>query len=236
LQCATSNMRISLFCLSTTSMKDAFDELSIAPLDSYIDFGRIGNAKESRILKGDVTFTLNRAVKMRSIILKFKGITMINIAPATTSLVPTFNNENIASFGKQKIFLKGKSVFPQGTHIIPWQVAVPNNLPQTLSIKRATISYQLEVVVSFGIKKSLRVSCPITIRRNMLPSLEKIPVADSRLFKATIPTRFHYEIEAPTAAYLELEEFAFTIKLLLFSLDKTVRVIKSTLVQIETFR
>ncbi|KAG2178036.1 hypothetical protein INT43_003289 [Umbelopsis isabellina] len=216
-------------------MKDAFDELSIAPIDSYIDFGRSGNAKESRILKGDIAFTLNRPVKMRSIMLKFKGITTISIAPNTAVIGPTLHHESMVSFGKQKISLKGKSVFSQGSHTIPWQVVIPNNLPQTLALKRATIAYQLEAVVLFGIKKSLRVSCPITIRKNMLPSFEKIPVADTRLFQATIP-RFHYEIEAPTAAYIELEEFTYTIKLLLFALDKPVRVIKSTLVQVETFR
>ncbi|KAG2186960.1 hypothetical protein INT44_003188 [Umbelopsis vinacea] len=213
-------------------MKDAFDEISIAPLDSYIDLCGPEETQPCYMFKGDIHLTLNRPVKIRSMEIKFKGTTMVNMGLNTIGL----GHDTATTFGKMKRVLVNKSAFSAGSASIPWEFAIPPFFPQTLSLKRATIAYSLEVVVSFGIKKSLRVSCPVTVRRPTLPSYQLSPFVESRLYKATIPTKFHYEIEAPTLACIEQEELFYSIKLLLFSLDKTVRAIKTTLVQVESYR
>ncbi|KAI8581592.1 hypothetical protein K450DRAFT_197696 [Umbelopsis ramanniana AG] len=225
-------MPINLFCASSLSMKDAFDEISIAPLDSYIDLCGTGETQPCYIFKGDIHLTLNKPVKIRSMEIKFKGTTMVNMGLNTIGL----GHDTATTFGKMKQVLVNKSSFSAGSSSIPWEFAIPPHFPQTLSLKRASLAYSLEVVVSFGIKKSLRVSCPVTIRRPTLPSYQLAPYMESRLYKATIPTKFHYEIEAPTLACIEQEELVYSVKLLLFSLDKTVRAIKTTLVQVESYR
>ncbi|KAI9288209.1 hypothetical protein BC943DRAFT_186482 [Umbelopsis sp. AD052] len=224
-------MPINLFCASSLPMKDAFDEISIAPLDSYIDLCGPEETQPCYMFKGDIHLTLNRPVKIRSMEIKFKGTTMVNMGLNTIGL----GHDTATTFGKMKRVLVNKSAFSAGSASIPWEFAIPPFFPQTLSLKRATIAYSLEVVVSFGIKKSLRVSCPVTVRRPTLPSYQLSPFVESRLYKATIPTKFHYEIEAPTLACIEQEELFYSIKLLLFSLDKTVRAIKTTLVQVESY-
>ncbi|KAH8549946.1 hypothetical protein BGW37DRAFT_87245 [Umbelopsis sp. PMI_123] len=229
-------MQINLFCVSSLSMKDAFDELSIAPLDPYIDLGCHGESQPCYIFKGDIHLTLNKPVKIRSIEIKFKGSTVVNMSLNIIGLGSNFGHESVTTFGKMKQVLASKTTFTAGSKSIPWEFAIPHFLPQTLAIKRASISYLLEVVVCFGIKKSLRVSCPVMIRRPILPSYQLIPFVEPRLYKATIPTKFHYEIEVPILACIEQEELVYSVKLLLFSLDKTVRAIKTTLVQVESYR
>lgn len=229
-------MPINLFCASSLSMKDAFDEISIAPLDSYIDLCGPGETQPCYIFKGDIHLTLNKPVKIRSMEIKFKGTTMVNMGLNVIGLGSNFGHDTATTFGKMKQVLVNKSSFSAGSATIPWEFSIPPFFPQTLSVKRASIAYSLEVVVSFGIKKSLRVSCPVTIRRPILPSYQLAPYMEARLYKATIPTKFHYEIEAPIIACIEQEELVYSIKLLLFSLDKTVRAIKTTLVQVESYR
>src|ERR1700731_1815198 len=120
-------MQISLFCLSSLSMKDAFDELSIAPLDSYIDFCGFGEPQACRLLKGDVTFALNKTAKIRSIIIKFKGTTMVNMGQHVIGLGSTFGHETVMTFAKLKQVLCNKTAFGPGTHVIPWELPISRN-------------------------------------------------------------------------------------------------------------
>lgn len=218
------------------NMKDGFKSLEIEPTEGYLDF--IGPAKTennmnepARVLKGEVRFILTKSVKIRNMSIKFKGFSHITIQN------PIEYEISAPLLPKLKVpLLSGKTSLSPGTHVIPWEMDIPNIYPRSLLIKRATINYKVIVSISIGITKTLTAEYPIVIRRHLLPYKELAPIIETKLFKRTLPGKFHYEIDAPQIVCIEQEHIPMAIKFLSFANHKPVQYIRTRLIQIELYR
>ena len=189
-----------------------------------------GESSDSLMLKGEALFSLTRPLKIRGMSVKFKGASQTN-----------FRGSNIQAsiLPKLKQILFGKTTLPAGEHIIPFLLEVPNIYPATLSIKRASISYKVElsIIGIFGLqKKSITAEHPVEIRRHLLRCKEMAPLVETQIIEDTVPAKFHYEIDAPQIVCLQQGSIPFSIKYLCFASQKPVRNIRTQLKQIELYR
>jgi hypothetical protein len=213
-------------------MKDGFKAVEIEPTETSLDF--IGPAKPeqspARTLKGQVRFSLAKQTKIRAMSIKFKGFSENNIeAP---------NNISISTplLPKLKVALFGKITLPAGEQVIPWEIDIPNIYPRTLNIKRSKIYYKAIVTISVGIARTITAECPITIRRHLLPYKELSPFIETKLHQRTIPSKFHFEVDAPQIVCSEQEFIPLAIKYVTFANHKPVKTIRTRLIQIEHHR
>jgi hypothetical protein len=164
---------------------------------------------------------------------KFKGFGRVTIKGK-------YNNNNVNVYTpmlpKLKCPIAGKTLLPAGDHVIPWDIEIPNIYPSSLVIKRASIFYQVEVVLSFSLAKSITAEHPITLRRHLLPCMELAPLVETKLYERTVPAKFHYEIEAPQIICLDQQLLPFAVKYLCIANQKAVQSIRTQLTQIELYR
>ena len=219
-------------------MKDNIEHVEIEPEHCYIDF--IGPAKPDgmgRTLKGKVRLLLSKPVKIRSIQIKFKGYARIclknsggTVLDIETSLLPKI---------KAPLLVDNKKTFqlPAGSHSIPWELEVPNVYPRSLMIKRASIHYKVELAISLGIgKKAITAEYPIVVLRHLLPCKELSPLIGSRIYRHTVPGKFHYEIDCPRIVCLEQGTMPVSVKYLCITDQKPVVSIRTQLLQVEFYR
>ncbi|KAI7855504.1 hypothetical protein BDC45DRAFT_534738 [Circinella umbellata] len=219
-------------------MKDNIEHVEIEPEHCYIDF--IGPPKVdgmSRTLKGKVRLLLSKPVKMRSIQIKFKGYGRICLKNSggivldiETSLLPKI---------KAPLLVDNKKTFqlPAGSHSIPWELEIPNVYPRSLMIKRASIHYKVELAISLGIgKKAITAEYPIVILRHLLPCKELSPLIGTRVYRHTVPGKFHYEIDCPRIVCLEQGTLPISVKYLCITDQKPVVSIRTQLLQVEFYR
>ncbi|KAI9497251.1 hypothetical protein BDB00DRAFT_805679 [Zychaea mexicana] len=217
--------------------------VEIVPADTILEF--MGQAKspstvnnvaddddsqkepDSIMLKGEALFTLTRPLKIRGMNVKFKGASQTNFrgSDMQAPLLPKL---------KQTLF--GKTTLPAGEHVIPFLLEVPNIYPASLAIKRASVSYKVELSIAMGLqKKSITAEHPIEIRRHLLRCKEMAPLVETQIIEHTVPAKFHYEIDAPQIVSLEQGSIPFSIKYLCFASQKPVRNIRTQLKQIELY-
>ncbi|KAI9249395.1 hypothetical protein BDA99DRAFT_523691 [Phascolomyces articulosus] len=192
-----------------------------------IDDNESQKESDSLMLKGEALFSLTRPLKIRGMSVKFKGASQTNFRGSViqTSLLP-----------KLKQILFGRTTLPAGEHVIPFLLEVPNIYPASLSVKRATISYKVELAIAVGLqKKSITAEHPIEIRRHLLRCKEMAPLVETQIIEDTMPAKFHYEIDAPQIVCLEQGSIPFSIKYLCFASQKPVRNIRTQLKQIELY-
>ncbi|KAI8344440.1 hypothetical protein BC941DRAFT_408642 [Chlamydoabsidia padenii] len=214
-------------------MKDGFRRFEIEPLEDTLDFlGPTPSSESIKLLEGIVRLSLSRPTKIRSIAVKFKGFGCVTIKGKS--------NKNVGlvtpMLPKLKCSIAGKTLLPAGDHTIPWDLEIPNIYPPTLLIKRATIYYRVEVVISFALAKSITAEHPITLRRHLLPCKELAPMVETKIYEHTVPAKFHYEIEAPQIICLDQLELPFAVKYLCIANQKAVQSIRTQLTQIELYR
>ncbi|KAI9310238.1 hypothetical protein BX666DRAFT_2116585 [Dichotomocladium elegans] len=222
-------------------MKDAdIKYIEIVPSESILDF--MGQARlsppaysgnehiepDSITLKGEVLFALNRPLKIRSMAVKFKGVVHTEYR-GNTSEAPVLPKL------KQMLFAR-TTLLPAGDHSIPFLLEVPNIYPQSLSIKRASIAYKVEVSIAVGLqKKSITAEHTILVRRHLLRCMEMAPLVETQILEHTVPAKFHYEIDAPQIVCLEQGHIPVSVKYLCFATQKPVRNIRTQLKQIELY-
>ncbi|KAI8138868.1 hypothetical protein BJV82DRAFT_629060 [Fennellomyces sp. T-0311] len=219
-------------------MKNDIENIKIEPNQRYIDF--IGPPKSNAIdhtLDGHVKLTVSKPVKIRGMVMKFKGygrVCLKNMEGAmfdlSTNLLPEIKTSLLA--GNKKPFQ-----LSVGEHRVPWNLYIPNVYPRSFQVKRASIHYKVEVVISFGLpKKTITREYPITVLRHILPYKELSPKVGSRVYCHTIPDKFKYEIECPRIISLEQESMPVAVKYLCTANQKPVVSIRTQLLQIEFYR
>lgn len=230
-------------------MKDiGIKHVEIVPAESVLDFmGRLQSSPDDTstglypdidddtsdgvTLKGEALFALSRPLKIRSMVVKLKGI-------SSTSFQSNILESPILPKLKQALF--GKMTLPAGEHVIPFLLEIPNIYPPSLKTKRASIAYKVELSMAVGLqKKYVTAEQPIQIRRHQLCSSKSEThslLMENRLYQNTIPARFHYEIDAPQAISLEHAAIPVSIRYLCFATQKSVRRIRTQLKQIEMYR
>ncbi|ORZ14657.1 hypothetical protein BCR42DRAFT_393455 [Absidia repens] len=214
-------------------MKDGFRRFEIEPLESTLDFmGPAQSSETVKMLEGTVRLSLSRPTKIRSMAVKFKGFGRVSIKGKYNNNVGIFT----PMLPKLKCHIAGKTLLPAGDHVIPWDIEIPNIYPPSLLIKRATIFYRVEVVVSFALSKSITAEHPITLRRHLLPCMELAPLVETKFYEHTVPAKFHYEIEAPQIICLDQLLLPFAVKYLCIANQKAVQNIRTQLTQIELYR
>ncbi|KAI8084878.1 uncharacterized protein BX664DRAFT_360696 [Halteromyces radiatus] len=213
-------------------MKDGFRRFEIEPLEDTLEFmGPAQSSETVKLLEGNVKLSLTRPTKIRSMSVKFKGFARVNIKGKYTNIVVL-----TPMLPKLKCPIGGKTLLPAGDHVIPWDIEIPNIYPPSLLIKRATIFYRVEVVISFALAKSITAEHPITLRRHLLPCMELAPLVETKLYERTVPAKFHYEIEAPQIICLDQLLLPFAVKYLCIANQKAVQSIRTQLTQIELYR
>lgn len=218
---------------SPCTMKDGFRLFEIEPLEDTLDFmGPTQSSESVKLLEGIVRLSLTRPTKIRSIAVKFKGFGRVTIQGKSNNSVGLVT----PMLPKLKCCISGKTLLPAGDHTIPWDLEIPNIYPPSLLIKRATIFYRVEVVISFALAKSISAEHPITLRRHLLPCKELAPLVETKIYEHTVPAKFHYEIEAPQIICLDQLVLPFAVKYLCIANQKAVQSIRTQLTQIELYR
>ncbi|KAI7884686.1 hypothetical protein K492DRAFT_191666 [Lichtheimia hyalospora FSU 10163] len=228
-------------------MKDiGIKHVEIVPAETVLDFmGRIQSSPDDTptnsttdidndmsdgvTLKGEALFALTRPLKIKSMVVKLKGM-------SSTSFQSNILELPILPKLKQALF--GKMTLPAGEHVIPFLLEIPNIYPPSLKTKRASIAYKIELSMAVGLqKKYVTAEHPIQIRRHQLCSKSETYslLMETRLYENTIPARFHYEIDAPQAVSLENATIPVSIRYLCFATQKSVRRIRTQLKQIEMY-
>ncbi|KAI8377901.1 uncharacterized protein BYT42DRAFT_614550 [Radiomyces spectabilis] len=215
-------------------MKDGFRSVSIEPFETYLDFlgpATTADANSFLVLKGEARLSLCKSVKIRSMVVKFKGYSTVclqhhrPVVKVSTPLLP-----------KLKRCLYGKTTLSAGNHTIPWDIDIPNIYPRSLLTKRAAIHYKVELSISYGLNKTMAADYPIVLCRHLLPSIEMAPLIETRVYESTLPAKFHYEVQVPQIVCLEQQILPMCIKYLCFANQKPVRSIRTQLIQTELYR
>jgi len=199
------SLSLSLFCIchsidytthTHTLMKEGIQLAEIVPAVSYLDFvgttNDIDTIEHSQILKGHVRIVLTKALKIKSITVKFKG----------SSSVKTFDYNNQVTtplLPKLKIRLLHKpAILPMGEHVLPWELDVPNIYPRSFQSQRARVDYKVQLKISLGgINKPTVVNRNIVIRRHMLLSRDLIAMITTRTFEHGLNDMLRFRIETP---------------------------------------
>jgi hypothetical protein len=218
-------------------MREWFQFIEIRPINEFLDFigpPREPSADTSQTIKGEVSLVLIKPVKIKSMIVKLKGSSTA-YHPRTPDRCEIVSP--ILPKLKKSLFSNKSTLLPAGKHILPWELDVPNIYPRSMQIKRGSISYKVEISISLGInKKNIVEEYPITIRRHLLPSKELAPLVSVKTYKNTVPTKFHYEIEAPRIVCVEQNHFPASIKCMSIGNQKKVKSIRTQLIQVEIYR
>ncbi|ORZ18170.1 hypothetical protein BCR42DRAFT_413284 [Absidia repens] len=216
-------------------MKDGFKSITIEPFNGYLDFqGPVNPEKPSGniVLKGDIRLELTKAVKVKSAALKFKGNSRVchqnslESIDISTPILPKL---------KTQLFSSTTSLGP-GEVTLPWEIEILNIYPSSVMIKRASISYKIELTISLGLNRSVTAEYPIVLKRHLLPCLEVSPLVQPKLYTKTISTKFHYEINAPRIVCVAQQTMPMAIKLLTIGAQKRVLSIRTQVLQVELYR
>ncbi|OAD77384.1 hypothetical protein PHYBLDRAFT_141270 [Phycomyces blakesleeanus NRRL 1555(-)] len=224
--------------MNIAAPKDGFKSIAIEPLEDYLEF--MGPAQPAslsstgsniRVLRGEARFSLTKSVKIRSMTVKFKGFSRVQFI---TSGNPVEISMPLLPKLKRPLF--GKTTLPAGDHVVSWDLEIPNIYPRTTDMKRASIDYKIELSISVNLHKTLTATYPIVIQRHLLPSCELAPLVETRVYKSTVPAKFHYEIDAPQIVCIDQGSVPIAIQYLCFASQKFVRSIRTQLIQIEYYR
>jgi hypothetical protein len=220
-------------------MKEGIYSVEIESSTDHLDyFGPIkeqhhNSTDENQVLKGHIRLKLTKAIKIKSISVKFKGETIIrhvrigekHLTEVSTALLP-----------KLKTRIQQKpTLLNTGDHMMPWELQIPNIYPRSLSSKRGVIQYKVEVKITLGINKYVSVSSPIIIRRHMLPSQDSAPNVNTNKYENTVPDQFHYEIEAPKVVCIEQGYMPVSIRFKCYN-NMPVKLIFTQFIQAEIYR
>ncbi|ORY93575.1 hypothetical protein BCR43DRAFT_382076 [Syncephalastrum racemosum] len=218
-------------------MRDYFKNIEIDPDDGYIDF--IGPAKPTsphRLLKGRVKLSLERSVKIRSMTVKFKGSSRVCLH-AAGDLVVDIQTMLLPKI-KSSLFDNKSTTLGAGDHVIPWELQIPNVYPRSLLIKRASVNYKVELTITIGMglqKKTVTTEHPIVLQRHLLPCKELSPLVGTRVYRYTVPGKFHYEVDCPRIISLDQGDIPFTVKYLCIADQKPVKCIRTQILQVREY-
>lgn len=177
-------------------MKEGIQLAEIIPAVSYLDFvgttNDIDTIEHSQILRGHVRIVLTKALKIKSITVKFKG----------ASSVKTFDYNNQVStplLPKLKLRLLQKpDILSIGEHVLPWELDVPNIYPRSFQSQRARVDYKVQLKISLGgINKPTVVNRNIVIRRHMLLSRDLVAMITTKTFEHGLNELLRFRIETP---------------------------------------
>ncbi|ORX42781.1 hypothetical protein DM01DRAFT_1340963 [Hesseltinella vesiculosa] len=216
-----------------TTIRDGFQSVTLDPFNHVLEFvGPICARQTPLKLKGDARIHLNKTIKVKSITLKFKGMTRVCHHNSVESI-------DISSpiLPKQKsMLLTSTTTLTSGEVILPWELDIPNIYPCSVMIKRLVIQYKVELVIAFGLNKSVKAEFPVIIKRHVLPTIYYAPSVPSKVHTQTISTKFHYEIECPRIVCSTQQTFPVAIKLVSIGGPKRVLNIRSQIIQFELYR
>ncbi|KAI9024490.1 hypothetical protein CLU79DRAFT_718425 [Phycomyces nitens] len=227
-----------MICLmNIAAPKDGFKSIAIEPLEDYLEFmgpaqpASLSAGSNIRVLRGEARFSLTKSVKIRSMTVKFKGFSRVQFITSGNPI-----EINMPLLPKLKRPLFGKTTLPAGDHVVSWDLEIPNIYPRTIDMKRASIDYKIELSISVNLHKTLTATYPIVLQRHLLPSCELAPLVETRVYKSTVPAKFHYEIDAPQIVCIDQGSVPIAIQYLCFASQKFVRSIRTQLIQIEYYR
>lgn len=218
-------------------MKDLIQRVEIEPENCYLEYmGPCKPDEPGQALRGRVRVTVAKTVKIRSMVVKFKGFchVCLNHAAGADAM-----ETEISFLPKIKVSLLDNktTMLSPGEHTIPWQLEVPNVFPRSLMIKRASIYYKVEVSISTGLrKKAITADHPIVLLRHLLPRKELASLIGTKTFRYTVTGKFHYEIECPQVVCLEQNVIPIAIKYICIADQKDVKSICTQVLQNELYR
>ncbi|ORZ18450.1 hypothetical protein BCR42DRAFT_227123 [Absidia repens] len=216
-------------------MKDGFKSITIEPFNGYLDFqGPINPQKPTNnlVLKGDIHLHLSKAIKVKRAAIKFVGSSRVchkntlDVVDISTPILPKLKTQLFSS----------TTILGPGLVILPWEMEIPNIYPCSVMIKRASISYKIELSISMGLHRTVTAEYPIVIKRYLIPCLEVAPLVPTKLYTKTISTKFHYEIDAPRIVCTAQQTIPIAIKLLTIGTHKPVLSVRTQMIQVELYR
>lgn len=216
-------------------MKEGIQLAEIIPAVSYLDFigttNDIDTIEESQSLKGHVRLVLIKAVKIRSITIKFKG----------TSIVKTFDYNNEVTtplLPKLKTkALQKSTMLSLGEHFLPWELEIPNIYPRSFHSQRGRVDYKVQMKISLGgMNKSIIINRNIVIRRHMLLSRDLTALITTKTLDNIVNQMLRYRIETPKVVCTEQGYIPISIEFM--SLNKTlpVKQIYTQIIETTTYR
>ncbi|CAO0791278.1 unnamed protein product [Mucor circinelloides] len=216
-------------------MKEGIQLAEIIPVASYLDFigttNDIDTFEQNQILKGHVRIVLLKALKIRSITVKFKG----------TSSVKTFDYNNEVStplLPKLKTKLLQKSaILPMGEHLMPWELDIPNIYPRSFHSKRARVDYKVQLKISLGgMNKSIVVNRHIVIRRHMFLSRDLIALITTKTYENGVNDMLRFKVETPKIVCPEQGYIPILIDFKCLNETLSVKQIYTQIIETTTYR
>ncbi|GAN00766.1 hypothetical protein MAM1_0002c00189 [Mucor ambiguus] len=216
-------------------MKEGIQLAEIVPAVSYLDFigttNDIDTIEQSQTLKGHVRIVLMKALKIKSIAVKFKG----------SSSVKTFDYNNQVTtplLPKLKLRLLQKpAILPIGEHILSWELDVPNIYPRSFHSQRARVDYKVQLKISLGgINKSIVVNRNIVIRRHMFLSRDLVALITTKTFEHGVNDMLRFRVETPKIVCSEQGSIPILIDFKSLNEAFSVKQIYTQIIETTTFK
>ncbi|KAI8338771.1 hypothetical protein EDC96DRAFT_337929 [Choanephora cucurbitarum] len=200
----------------------------------------------SQLLKGHIRLTLAKAIKIKSVSVKFKGESAVNHSlKAPNNHFHTYQHQQqyhpqqdlltpILPKLKSKVLLK-PVMLDAGVHLIPWEIEIPDIYPRSFSTRAGFIRYRIEAKMTVGCSKVVIAHQPIVIHRHLLPSRDTALHIASRLYEHIVQKKFLFELELPKIVFID--QGYIPINIMFKCLDKApVKFISTQLIQIEIYK
>lgn len=184
-------------------MKEGITSVDIEPTSNHVDF--LGPTHDSTIafetqtLKGNIRLVTTKAVKIKSINVKFKGESIIFQSKTQEQYQYEISTPILPKL-KVKVYEKS-TVLTQGEHLLPWELEIPNIYPMSFSNKKCNIKYKVQMKIHLGMNRTISASRVISIKRHLLPSQQQTSI--QKIFEYTFANGFQYRIQVPKTVCIE---------------------------------
>ncbi|KAK9709275.1 hypothetical protein K7432_009147 [Basidiobolus ranarum] len=169
-------------------------------------------------LRGVVAFNSSASSTIKRIYLKFSGELSL-VFPADIKRT----RRNIINLA-QTIFEPHKAAPISGQHVFPFEVLIPNDLPESFQGDFGTIKYTLKAVAETAFTSyNLKSKVPVYIHHSISTTEE---LSEAYELEHTIPNKVACKVTLPTDVYTPDEKFAVEVSAL--PLNQTVCITQVT--------
>ncbi|ORX83512.1 hypothetical protein K493DRAFT_320250 [Basidiobolus meristosporus CBS 931.73] len=180
-------------------------------------------------LRGSVVLNTNSAVKIKQIYLQFSGKLSMMFPAAIKKTRRNLIQQTVVLFGDQE-----KMTPISGRHTFPFEILLPNDLPESFQQGFGKIKYTLKAVAETSfISSDLKSEVPVYVHRNGA-ALEE-PTEEYSLEKS-LASKLSCKISLPTVNYTPGEKFDVQVSATALDSDLRVTNVNCSLKEFAHFR
>ncbi|ORX83511.1 hypothetical protein K493DRAFT_320249 [Basidiobolus meristosporus CBS 931.73] len=180
-----------MFSSSSVSITLQSDSLYTSPY--------LGLEEQRMSLRGTVTFDSSTILKVKRLYLNFDGKLSMQFPGCIKKTRRNIIDLSVTLFEHQK------AVPLSGRHIFPFEILVPNDLPESFRGEFGKIRYTLKAIAETTFLGSgLKSKVPIHVQRN-IDTLDEVP--DENTTEQSLPNKISCKVMLPTTKYTPGEKF-----------------------------